>query len=148
MLTPVQLGDGTSAVYLTATGPVPTNWTLESSTDLKNWSWYMDGTDPAVNIQIPVLPGTPQMFFRLTSNPNATTAVPPVVLSLTTVQLGDGTSAINLTGSGTVPAYWIIESSTDLQNWNWYVDGTDPRIDVEIPISPDTLQMFFRLVSP
>lgn len=139
----VPTGDGTSQLYITATGNVPANWTIESSTNLQTWSWYQDGAGPSVNVPINTTDAQ-QMFFRLTDSPGAD----PIVLSLTIVQLADGTSAVNITATGPVPGYWLLESSTDLQNWNWYVDGTDPAVNVQIPVFPDTPQVFFRLWTP
>ncbi len=53
-----------TAVSVSATGAVPNQWALESSTDLQNWTPVLHGTNTAVNFSMPVT-GLPSQFFRL-----------------------------------------------------------------------------------
>jgi hypothetical protein len=57
------IGNPTS-VLITATGATPSQWALESSSDLKTWSTAAEGTNPLVNVSLAVS-GTPALFFRL-----------------------------------------------------------------------------------
>jgi len=52
------------SVSVTATGAVPDQWVLESSTDLRHWVPVLHGTNSAVNFTTPVT-GLPAQFFRL-----------------------------------------------------------------------------------
>ena len=60
-----QDGQGAAtAVSVTASGAVPAQWVLESSSDLKNWTPALQGTNVAVNFSMSVT-GLPMQFFRL-----------------------------------------------------------------------------------
>jgi fibronectin type 3 domain-containing protein len=57
-----------TAVSVTASGGVPSQWVLETSTDLQNWTPALHGTNAPVNFSLPVT-GLPAQFFRLKSEP-------------------------------------------------------------------------------
>ena len=52
------------SLSITANGVVPTQWTLQSSPDLRTWTALVQGTNLIVNILVPVN-GLPAQFFRL-----------------------------------------------------------------------------------
>jgi len=144
-LTPVQTGNVTTALNLTSSGPIPSSWAIESSTDLINWTVMTNGTSASVNVSIPV--GTlPKQFFRLVKN-NAGNNIAPALatLSMKTVQAGSASSAVNITSTGSVPASWAIQASTDLVNWSSVTNGTSASVNVTIPVGSQPRQ-FFRLV--
>jgi len=60
----IMTGGIMTSVSITASGTTPEIWTLESSTDLKNWSTIAQGTNAAINVSVPVN-GIPSQFFRL-----------------------------------------------------------------------------------
>jgi Fibronectin type III domain len=66
-LQPVSSAGGVTAVNLTATGAVPSQWMIEESTDLVNWAPVYYGVDSPVNVSFPVT-SAPAQFFRLVSN--------------------------------------------------------------------------------
>jgi hypothetical protein len=55
--------NGISSIEISATGTISSEWTLESSVDLKTWNTYTNGTG-AINIQVPI-GSEPNRFFRL-----------------------------------------------------------------------------------
>ena len=55
----------TISVFVTATGPVPNPWILQSSSDLKNWTPVLQGTNTPVNFLVSIN-GISLRFFRLT----------------------------------------------------------------------------------
>jgi hypothetical protein len=57
-------GGVVTAISLTASGDIPAQWTIESSTDLQTWTPMASGTNSAVNVLLPVT-GLPRQFFRL-----------------------------------------------------------------------------------
>ena len=66
-LQPVSTGGGVTAVNITATGAVPSQWRIEESTDLVNWAPVYYGVNSPVNVSFPVTTA-PAQFFRLVSN--------------------------------------------------------------------------------
>ena len=52
------------SISITATGPIPNVWALQSSTDLKTWTTIAQGTNSSVNVRLP-LDGTLMRFYRL-----------------------------------------------------------------------------------
>jgi hypothetical protein len=66
-LQPVSSAGGVTAVNLTATGAVPSQWMIEESTDLVNWAPVYYGVDSPVNVSFPVT-GAAAQYFRLVSN--------------------------------------------------------------------------------
>ena len=66
-LQPVSSAGGVTAVNITATGAVPSQWMIEESTDLVNWAPVYYGVNSPVNVSFPVT-GAPAQFFRLVSN--------------------------------------------------------------------------------
>ena len=66
-LQPVSSAGGVTAVNITATGAVPSQWMIEESTDLVNWAPVYYGVDSPVNVSFPTTSAAAQ-FFRLVSN--------------------------------------------------------------------------------
>ena len=66
-LQPVSSAGGVTAVNITATGAVPSQWMIEESTDLVNWAPVYYGVDSPVNVSFPTT-GAAAQFFRLVSN--------------------------------------------------------------------------------
>lgn len=60
----VQTGGTVSAITLTASGDIPAQWTIESSSDLQTWTPLISGTSSTVNVTIPIT-SLPHQFFRL-----------------------------------------------------------------------------------
>jgi len=61
----IQMIQGNPAsVTITSTGTTPTNWVLESSSDLAAWVTAAQGTNTPVSVSM-LVTGTPAMFFRL-----------------------------------------------------------------------------------
>jgi hypothetical protein len=60
----IQLHGFPTSITITATGATPSEWALESSPDLKNWTTVTEGTNPQVNVSV-VVTSTPALFFRL-----------------------------------------------------------------------------------
>ena len=54
------------SVIITASGTIPTLWSLQSSADLASWTTIKQGTNEAVNVEVPI-GGSPAAFFRLGS---------------------------------------------------------------------------------
>lgn len=52
------------SVSIAASGTIPDQWTLQSSTNLEAWTTIAQGTNPAVNVSMPA-GNLPAQFFRL-----------------------------------------------------------------------------------
>ena len=126
-----------NAFSVTATGPVPATWTLESSSNLKTWHTLATGDDPEVNVAV-VISEKPALFFRLNS----------WFEDMTLAMQADGTNrypnSFVVTTPHVVPSDWTLESSEDLQNWSPFVTGYFAPVKVAIVNAP-TPALFFRL---
>jgi hypothetical protein len=60
----VLLREASTAYSITATGPAPRRWSLEVSSDLKNWKTVTETINEPVNVPV-VVDGAPALFFRL-----------------------------------------------------------------------------------
>jgi hypothetical protein len=137
-------------MVLTLTGPVGSNYVIETSTDLVRWTPFSTNTIPPVgSVEIVDLnPNSPQKFYR---------AAPYVVLSVpTTPQVSNlkmlfnskmGIAGYTFTLSG-LPGTYVIQSSTDLLNWTSISTNIIPTGgSVQITDStPTSVQKFYRAV--
>ena len=60
----IRVAGKASGISLTATGNIPTQWTIQSSTDLQTWTPLVSGTNSAVSVTL-AISSLPKQFFRL-----------------------------------------------------------------------------------
>jgi hypothetical protein len=130
-------GDSSTTFSITASGALPSRWTLQASRDLLSWNAISSGTNAATNMTV-VVAQNPQMFFRLKSD------TPGVLLTTQTAQTNPFANSFFITATGATPVGWTVESSSDLINWKAVANGTNSPVNVAVIIS-DAPQMFFRL---
>jgi len=60
----VQTPGQASSITITATGTIPSQWRIDESSDLVNWTPAFYGVNSTVNVSFPIT-GAPAQFFRL-----------------------------------------------------------------------------------
>jgi len=74
-------------------------------------------------------------------------AVPnAITLSLNVLQSTGTLNSLMVTANGTVPGYWVLQSSPDLKNWTAIAQGTNSSVNVSAAVNGSPMQ-FFRLVT-
>jgi hypothetical protein len=122
---------------ITATGTLPSAWTLETSSDLAHWQKLSEGTDSSLNV-LAVVSAKPRLFFRLA------TWLDGIELNARSFSENGLPNSFFITTSDIVPWDWQVEYSEDLQSWNPLETGWDSRVNVAI-IYANPPQLFFRL---
>lgn len=136
-LQPIPIDGFPNAFAVTATGLIPSAWTLEGSADLKTWRALATGVEPEVKVTV-VVSEKPALFFRLNS------WIEEMTLAVQAGETNRYPNSFVVATPYTVPWDWTLESSEDLQNWSPFSTGYFTPVKVAV-ISAATPQLFFRL---
>lgn len=126
-----------SVFAVSAGGTLPPTWSLEASTDLQVWNPLLTSSDTSLNATV-VVAQNPRLFFRLN------TWFEGVELQMHTDTVNAFPDSFFITTPDSIPWYWTMEFSDDLQNWSSLASGADSRANVAV-IHRAHPQLFFRL---
>ncbi len=132
-------------MVLTVAGPVGSNYVIQTSTDLAQWTPFSTNTiPPGGSAEIVDLnPNSPQKFYR--ALPYKASAPPLPQLSGFKYLF----HAEEFTLSGPVGSSYVMQSSTNLLNWTPFSTNSIPAggsVTFEVP-NPGSAPIFFRAVS-
>jgi len=131
-------------MVLTVTGPVGSNYVIQTSTDLINWTPFSTNTIPPGGLLeiVDMSPTAPQKFYRTAPY----VAMVPPVPQLSGFSMNNGVYSFNL--SGPSGSSFVIQASTDLMNWTAFSTNTIPSSgSVQIiDTNPGSALKFYRAI--
>lgn len=134
---PAVLDGFENGIQITANGQTPPTWTLEASTDLLDWRPLITRSDWQVNVTVATAIHSSQ-FFRLDKPED------PLLIELG--RPNGFPNVITLRTASPVAWWWLLESSTDLENWKPLSTGFFTPVNLVIFTAPNP-RVFFRLRS-